>query len=145
MGVDLDRTATKHPEPETVEKEKTLLRAKDGKGVFVSVSFSLADKFAGDAAEYVDDGLRKERADVIEGYLCKMFRDPAVAETYPDADRRAEACAEVMKVWITMVKYLQHPPDQIGFIKTKLGSQGACRGESEGVWDGKEPPEMGYR
>ena len=121
VGVDLDRTATKHPEPETVEKEKTLLRAKDGKGVFVSVSFSLADKFAGDAAEYVDDGLRKERAGVIEAYLYEMFRDAAIVEIYPDADRRAEACAEVMKVWITAVKHLEYPPDQIGFIKTKRG------------------------
>ena len=121
VGVDLNRATREHPEPETVEEEKNSLRAKEGGSVFVSVSFSLADRFAGDAAEYVDDGLRKERVGVIEDYLCKMFRDAAIVKIYPDADRRAEACAEVMKVWITIVKHLEHPPDQIGFINGKFG------------------------
>ena len=120
-AVDLDGTARQHPKPETVEQEKNSLRAKEGEGVFYSLSFSLADKFAGDAAEYVDDGLRNERAGVIKGILWNMFRDAAVVKIYPDADRRAEACAEVMKVWITIVKHLEHPPDQIGFINGKFG------------------------
>lgn len=119
--VDLDGTTRQHPKPETVEEEKNSLRPKEGEGVFYSLSFSLADKFAGEAAEYVDDGLRNERTSVIEGILWDMFRDADVVKIYPDADRRAEACTEVMKVWITIVKHLEHPPDQIGFINSKFG------------------------
>ena len=119
--VDLDGTTRQHPKPKTVEEEKNSLRTKEGEGVFYSLSFSLADRFAGDAAEYVDDGLRKERAGVVEAYLYQMFRDAAIVEIYPDADRRAEACIEMINVWITAVKHLEYPPDQIGFIKTKRG------------------------
>ena len=119
--VDLDGTTRKHLEPETVEEEKNSLRVKEGDSVFVSVSFSLADRFAGNAAEYVDDGLRNERAGVIEGILWDMFRSRAAIAIYSDLNKRTRACAEVMKVWITAVKHLEYPPDQIGFIKTKRG------------------------
>ena len=119
--VDLDGQTRQHPKPETVEEEKNSIRLKEGEGVFYSLSFSLADKFAGDAAEYVDDGLRNERAGVIEGILWNMFRSRAATEIYPDLDKRIGACAEVMKVWITAVKHLEYPPEQIGFINTKRG------------------------
>ena len=121
-GLEIDETTREHPEPGTVEGKEDLVRGKEGEPVFpLSVTLSLADRFAGEAAEYVDDELRNERAGVIEGILWDMFRSRAAEDTYLDPDRRAEACAEVMKVWITIVKQLEHPPDQIGFINGKFG------------------------
>ena len=119
-SVDLD-TGVKQDAPERVKGEKNSLRAKEGQALFPSAGFSLADWFAGEAAEYVDSGLRKERAGQIEVTLWNMFHDPTVAETYPDPTRHAEACVEVVKVWIAVVRQLEYPPDQIGFIKTKRG------------------------
>ena len=103
-----------------VEKPKTSQREKNADFAFRE-SFRLADKFAGDDIEFEDDNQRRQRASRFRNSLIKEVHSASAAARYPDPDLRLQACVEVFRLWIDIVKSRNNPAEYIGFISTEPG------------------------
>ena len=126
-----DQSAHPIPEPDPpppepaysqngVEKPKTSQREKNADFAFRE-AFRLADKFAGDEAEFEDDTQRRQRASRFRNLLIKECHSASAAARYPDPDLRLQACVEVFRLWIDIVKSRNNPAEYIGFIATEPG------------------------
>ena len=123
---------TGNPEDDRME-EKASPREKDA-DFFLSSSFSLADKFAGDDLEFTPPDLRRKHAAQFRDQLRKMFRSPALVDRYPDEGVRLARCTEALRIWIEIVQDRDKPAVQRGLSFD--GGGHACAYPSQEASDG---------
>ena len=116
------------PPPQHLNQEKNSLKEKQvgppdpiGADFFLNDAFQLADHFAGDEIEFLDENQRRQQASRFRGLLIKEFHSASAAERYPDPDLRLQACAQVVRLWIDIVQARDNPAQYIGFIATQPG------------------------
>ena len=98
---------------------------------FLSNSFHLADKFAGDELEFTPPELRKKRAAQFQDHLTNMFRSARVADACPDAAERLEKCTRILEIWVEIVKNRHEPAQFVGFMDTDAGMTALAKAQSQ--------------
>ena len=109
------------PAPAAARAEEKASQREETSDLFTSPSFQLADDFAGDEQEFVDAALRRKRAHRFRDIIAKLFHSVFACDRYPDADLRLQACVEVIRIWIDIVKARDNPAESPGFISTEPG------------------------
>ena len=122
---------TGNPEDGRLE-EKNSQRENDA-DFFLSSSFSLADKFAGDDLEYTPPDLRRKHAAQFRDHLMKMFRSPALVDRYPDEDIRLARCTEALRIWIEIVHDRDKPAFSVGFLSTEVGMRALIQAKKQAM------------
>ena len=113
-------------------EEKNSQREKDA-DFFLSASFSLADKFAGEDLEYTPPDLRRKHAAQFRDHLMKMFRSPALVDRYPDEDVRLARCTEALRIWIEIVQDRDKPAFSVGFLSTEVGMRALIQAKKQAM------------